>query len=449
MDETLLRRFGDVRVPRYTSYPTAPHFNAEVGEAEYRQWLQTLAPGESLSLYLHVPFCPSLCWYCGCTTKAPKQRAPVDRYVDVLAREIALVADALPARLAVDHVHWGGGTPTILTEAQIERLMGLLRARFDVAPAAEIAIEIDPRTLTGEIAETLGRAGFNRASLGVQSFDPRVQAAVNRVQSAEQTLQAATWLREAGIDRINVDLLYGLPHETAASAAATAERVLALAPSRLAVFGYAHVPAAKPHQRHIVEADLPGVAARADQAAAIDAVLTGAGYQPIGIDHYALPEDELATAAREGTLRRNFQGYTTDQAAELIGFGASAIGRLTQGHVQNSSALSAYEGALAAGRLPIVRGRALTAEDRLRGEIIERLMSFLEVDIGAVAERHGQSADFPDERAQLEDLARQGLVELTGDRLAVPLHLRSLARIVAATFDAYLLPTETRHAVAV
>jgi oxygen-independent coproporphyrinogen-3 oxidase len=448
-DPGLLARLGQLRVPRYTSYPTAPHFTAEIDGARYRAWLRSLSPDSTASLYLHVPFCPALCWYCGCTTKAPRHRGPIDRYVGLMAREIEMVADTIPSRLRVRHIHWGGGTPTVLTREQLQSIMSLLRARFDVAPDAEIAIEIDPRNLGDETAETLGGLGFNRASLGVQSFDRAVQTAVNRRQTVAQTKEAAARLRAAGLGRINVDLLYGLPLETSRSALATALHVLTMTPSRLAVFGYAHVPAIKPHQRHIQEQDLPGVAARADQAAIIDATLQSAGYVPVGIDHYAQADDDLAAARDNGTLRRNFQGYTTDRADCLIGFGVSAIGSLTQGYAQNTAALSTYESVVAGGRLPIARGRSLSAEDRVRADIIERLMCYLEADLDAIAERHGRHHGFAEERDALEELARQGIVTLDGSRIVVPEACRGLARVVASAFDAYLVPTERRHAVAI
>jgi len=446
-----LARYLSERVPRYTSYPTAPHFSPAVEGTTYDGWLRALPAPARLSLYLHVPFCRQLCWYCGCHTRVAIDDRPIDYYLATLEAEIDLVADRLGEGRPVVHIHWGGGTPTIVGPRAFARVMAHLRRRFAVDAAAEIAVEIDPRRLDAAMADALAAGGVTRASLGVQSFDPKVQGAINRIQSLEQTQGAATRLRAAGIGRLNIDLLYGLPHETAASCRDTASAVLSLAPDRLAVFGYAHVPAMKRHQQLIDTAALPGPAERFRQEQAIAEVLVAAGFRRIGLDHYARAEDALARAQAAGRLRRNFQGYTDDPADALIGFGASAIGELPQGYVQNAADLALWRRAVEAGNLPTARGIALDADDRLRREVIERLMCDLRVDVAAVLRRHGLAEDTLDGAlAALAPLMADGLVGVAAARtVTVPEDSRPLLRCVAAAFDAYLDPAAGRHAVAV
>jgi len=445
-----IAKYVNERVPRYTSYPTAPHFSAAVDADAYRDWLSGLRGSARLSLYLHVPFCRSLCWYCGCHTMVAGDRAAIDRYVAALEREVGLVADILSSRRKVAHVHWGGGTPTIVGAEAFERVMALLCRRFELEPEAEIAVEIDPRRLDESMAEALARSGVTRASLGVQSFDPRVQREVNRVQSLAQTQAAAAALRAAGIAALNVDLLYGLPHETEASCRETAAAALTLAPDRLAVFGYAHVPHLKRHQQRLDAAALPGAAERWRQEQAIAETLVAAGYWRIGLDHYARPADPLARAQKEGRLRRNFQGYTDDPAEALLGFGASAIGEAPQGYVQNTPRIAAWLKSVEAGSLATARGIALGEEDRLRRDVIERLMCDLRVDVAAMCRRRGLGAGALDGSLErLLPLVADGLVRLDGRVATIPEEARPLLRCVAAVFDAYLEPESGRHAVAV
>jgi oxygen-independent coproporphyrinogen-3 oxidase len=443
-----LQHIAAERLPRYTSYPIAPNFTPAVDGAIAREWLQAIGPARVASLYFHVPYCRSLCWYCGCHTKIPTDDAAIGRYVETLLVEIELVASLLPAPLRVTHLHWGGGTPTIIGPSAMRRLHAAVARDFRIDAEAEIAIEVDPRMLTGDMAAALGACGFTRASLGVQTFDPLVQRAIHRVQSAEVTEMAVRRLRDVGIGALNVDLIYGLPHQTVASCIDTTERVIEFEPDRVAVFGYAHVPAMKPHQRHLDEAALPDAAARFAQAEAIATTLLAAGYRCIGLDHFAKPDDPLARSLDAGTLRRNFQGYTTDQADTLLGFGASAIGRLPQGYVQNTPRIAAYQDAIAAGRLATARGLGLTAEDRLRAAVIERLMCDLTVDLEAVAATCLPEFDFARERARLSELSAEGLVELRGARITVPACMRPFVRRVAAVFDAAQV-AGTTHAPAV
>jgi oxygen-independent coproporphyrinogen-3 oxidase len=323
--------YGEERLPRYTSYPTAPHFSPAIGPASYAEWLKAIPQHATASLYLHVPFCRAMCWYCGCHTQVARRDHPVEVYAAALRCEIDLVSRKLDRRMKVDHIHFGGGTPTIMAPERFADLIGSIRHSFFVLPAAEVAIEIDPRTLTPRMIDALALAGVNRASLGVQSFDPLVQRAINRVQSFEETAAAAAGLRQAGIAGVNFDLIYGLPYQTVASCLATVRRCVELRPDRFSVFGYAHVPSFKRHQRKISEVSLPDSLERLEQSHAMADALQEAGYVKIGLDHFALPGDPMAVALREGRLRRNFQGYTTDASHILLGFGASAISRLPQG----------------------------------------------------------------------------------------------------------------------
>ncbi|MDE2167068.1 MAG: oxygen-independent coproporphyrinogen III oxidase [Alphaproteobacteria bacterium] len=431
-----LQQVAAERLPRYTSYPTAPNFTPAIDGAVTRDWLRTIDPKQSASLYFHVPYCRSLCWYCGCHTKIPADDTAIGRYIETLLAELDLVVSLLPPRVGITHLHWGGGTPTIIGPSAMRRLQAAITRDFRLDAGAEIAIEVDPRTLTAEMATTLGACGFNRASLGVQTFDPVVQRAIHRIQNAAVTEAAVRHLRDAGIRALNLDLIYGLPHQTVASCVATVERVLDFAPDRVAVFGYAHVPAMKPHQRHIDEAKLPDAAARFAQAEAIAEAFLTAGYRRIGLDHFAKPDDALARALDAGRLRRNFQGYTTDGADLLLGFGASAIGRLPQGYVQNTPRIAAYQEAVAAGRMATARGVHFTAEDRLRAVVIERLMCDLTVDLEAASAAWLPAYNFARERKRLAVMAADGLVEIEGARITVPAEMRPFVRRVAAVFDA-------------
>jgi oxygen-independent coproporphyrinogen III oxidase len=450
MRADLAASYGDERLPRYTSYPTAPHFSPAVGSETYGKWLAAVPANASASLYLHVPFCREMCWYCGCHTQIVRRDELVAAYQRTLRREVELVADTIGRRIKVAHIHFGGGTPTIMAPEAFTELMAAIRQAFFVLPSAEIAIEIDPRTLTPEMIDALALAGVNRASLGVQSFDARVQLAINRVQSFERTAAASQNLRRAGIKGINFDLIYGLPHQTIASCIDTVRRSLELKPDRFSVFGYAHVPNFKKHQRKIEEAFLPDGLARHDQACAIANALKEAGYVQIGLDHFARPDDAMALACENRTLRRNFQGYTTDVSEVLLGFGASAIGHLPQGYVQNEVQIGAYSQTIEAGRLATVRGYALTGDDQLRADIIERIMCEFGADLGAICARHGAMPQTMLQSApRLKTLISDGVVRLDGDRLAVANDSRFLVRSVAAAFDVHLDSAKQLHSRAV
>lgn len=441
------------RVPRYTSYPTAPHFHPGIGAETYTQWLAELPADAVISLYLHVPFCDRLCLYCGCNTTVVRNDQPKRAYAMQLVRELDLLADQLGRRASVSHVHWGGGTPTAMPADCLTGIMDHIRRRFQLRADAEVAIEIDPTSLTPACLDALRLMGVNRASLGVQDFDASVQEAIGRQQSFAETDAAAKALRELGVTSLNLDLIYGLPHQTTDSVARTARQALALGADRAAVFGYAHVPWMKKHQSLIPEAALPGAEARLAQERMIRQVLEQeGGYIPVGLDHYARPGDAMAMAARHKALHRNFQGYTTDAAPVLLGVGASSIGALPQGYVQNASSVPAYAAAIEAGRLPVARGVALSADDRLRRAVIERIMCDLELDIPALARARGaDAAPLLRDAAPLDDFLRDGLVEWDGAFLRVTARGRPFIRNVAALFDCYLKQGSAapRHAAAV
>jgi oxygen-independent coproporphyrinogen-3 oxidase len=421
-----------------------------------------------MSLYLHVPFCTELCRYCGCTTKAVRRHAPVEAYAELLSAELALLSGATRARRVV-HLHWGGGTPSILGPDHLAALVERLAAAFDLASLQEHAIELDPRRLDAALASALARIAVARASLGVQDFSPHVQRAIGRIQPFEQVEQAVASLHGAGIANINIDLMYGLPQQTVGDVIRSAELAASLKPARLALFGYAHVPWFKPHQRLIDEATLPGAGERMAQMHAAAETLEECGYVPIGLDHFALPGDELSRAAQTGRLHRNFQGYTSDAADVVIGLGASAIGRLPQGYVQNAADVGSYARVIQARQFAATRGFELSSEDRLRARIIERLMCDLAVDldaedravqsgangraapIGATQFRETQpgAIDFTRELAALDNLSNTGIVHRDGARIYVTEAGRPLVRLVAAAFDAYLPKDQKRHSVAV
>ncbi len=449
MDKTLAK-YRDARLPRYTSYPTAPHFTPDVTSEDYAAWLGAIGPDQKLSLYLHVPFCSQMCWYCGCHTKVVNSYAPVANYVKLLRKEIELVAAALPERRRVGHIHWGGGTPNLLSDEDFTGLMDLLRARFDFAPDAEVAVEVDPRRLGKTQAKALAAAGVNRASLGVQDFNKEVQEAINRVQPFEMVEKCVADLRAAGIPSINFDLLYGLPSQDLSKLERNLRLSTALRPDRIALFGYAHVPWMKKHQQLIDEAALPDGPARVKQAGFTSKMLSWLGYTQIGLDHFALPEDPMAKALATGGLRRNFQGYTLDDADVLIGLGVSAIGSLPLGYIQNSPDFVAYAKAVREGKFAVARGRELSDDDRLRRRAIEELMCQGELDISALCDA-GQvdSGAFDKELSDLEPLITDGLVELADQKITVTERGQPLVRAVCAIFDSYLEHGETRHSRAI
>ena len=437
-------------VPRYTSYPTAPNFSPAVDADVYRSWLGGL-PGEaSLSLYLHVPFCRELCHYCGCHTKATLRDEPIEAYAQRLVEEITLVSGQA-GRRKVTHIHWGGGTPSILDADLLKFITDEIARRFDLSAVREHAIELDPRYLTRPLVQALRDIGVNRASLGVQDFSAHVQQAAGRIQPFDTVRNAVNLLNDFGIGRINIDLMYGLPKQTVDDVRRTVTLAHALKPQRIAVFGYAHVPWFRPQQRLIEQSDLPSSQQRLAQAEAAHQTLLQFGYQPIGLDHYAQPDDQLAPAARSGRLQRNFQGYTDDDADALVGLGASAISRLPQGFAQNAPAVGNYSRAIAAGNLPTVKGIVLSDDDRLRGHIIERLMCDMAVDLDAIADQSGFDigTDFSEELDSLQPFQENGSVLIEGRHIRITEKGRPYMRLVASAFDTYLTRAKSRHSVAV
>lgn len=445
----LIRKYS-APVPRYTSYPTAPHFHGDVGPERYAEWLRAIPESGDVSLYVHIPFCDTLCWFCGCHTKIVRRYEPVLAYLERVREEAALVSAHLPEGARLSHIHWGGGSPTLLEADEIASIAQSCKNILPCTDDAEFAVEIDPRDLDDERIAALAGAGVNRASIGVQDFDPEVQRAINRIQSLELTAACVAKLRGAGIASINMDLLYGLPFQTEESLAETLRHAIAMDPDRIAMFGYAHVPWLKTHQRLIPEDALPSPLARLNQFAMACDMLEAAGYMRVGLDHFAKADDPLAVAAQAGTLNRNFQGYTTDSAASLIGLGASAIGSLNEGYIQNLVPIHDYMRTVKAGELPVARGIALSEDDRIRRHVIERLMSGF-VFSRSELERHFGSAARAviSEAARMEDFERDGLIAPTPDGFLVTRTGRFFVRAVAARFDAYLARRTARHSLAV
>jgi oxygen-independent coproporphyrinogen-3 oxidase len=443
IDPETVRRF-DRPGPRYTSYPTAVEFHGGVGEADYRERLaraDDAGEGAALGLYVHIPFCAKHCSYCGCHVVATERRDVAARYLDDLARELALSAACLPRRRTLAQMHWGGGTPTYLEPDQLERLFAEIADRFRIAPGAEVAIEVDPRVTTLAQLETLRRLGFNRLSFGVQDFTPEVQAAIARGQTFEETRALLAVARELGFDEgVNFDLVYGLPFQTEASFRASLERVVELRPDRLALYSFAYVPWVRPNQRRLDASALPEREAKlALYLAALERLLA-AGYEPIGMDHFALPDDELARAARDGRLDRNFMGYTVKPAATSIAFGVSGIGEVAGGYFANERKLSRYGAAVATGRLPIERGYLLDSDDVVRQYVIRQLMCNFRVAKREVERRFGIAFDayFAESLARLDEPIAEGFVTLDAESVAVEPAGRLFVRNVCMAFDRYL-----------
>lgn len=449
MTEPLKSYLGQ-NVPRYTSYPTAPHFSTDFNARLYSDWLGGLPIEDPISLYLHVPFCRALCWYCGCNMKLATREAPIAQYAKTLTEEIALVAAHLPARMKISHLHWGGGTPTALRPDDLARAMEVIGQHFTITADAELAIESDPRTLTPEMIRRIGGEGFTRASFGVQEFDPKVQKAINRVQPPDMVRASVDGLRTAGVTGINFDLIYGLPHQSVDTLLKTIDLCLEMQPNRIALFGYAHVPWMAKKQRLIDEAALPDATARLAQSQMAASALADAGYVAIGMDHFARPEDPMAIAAKTGKLRRNFQGYTTDQAETMLGLGATSIGRTPSGYVQNLSETGAWARSVTAGELPVGKGLAFQGEDVLRGRVIEQLMCNGRVDLQREAARAGASADwYADQLRRIDQFETDGLITREGGVITVTLKGAPVLRVIASLFDSYLTPSVKQHVVAV
>jgi oxygen-independent coproporphyrinogen-3 oxidase len=434
----LVRKYN-VAGPRYTSYPPATKFTAALaGPALAAMIAQNNTAERGLSLYFHLPFCETLCWFCGCTTVITSNHGASKPYLDYLEREVALMAARVNPKRKVVQLHWGGGSPTFLQPDEIRRLGEIIRKHFTLAEDVEAGVEIDPRRLTREHIVALREAGFNRASLGVQDFDPQVQAAVHRIQPRALTQQTLDWARELGFGSVNFDLIYGLPHQTAATFAQTLETVLTMGPDRLAVFSYAHVPWIKPAQKILEQKILPTPEVKLELLKmVIERLTAGERYVYIGMDHFARPADELVRAQRQKTLQRNFQGYSTRGEADIYAFGMSAISQIPEAYWQNEKELPSYFRALDAGQMPLARGYVLTAEDRFRRETIMRVMCDLSLDYEVMSASLGVdfAQHFAAELAELAPLAADGLVTFHPGGLEVTDAGRLFIRNIAMTFD--------------
>lgn len=443
MEQTLLS-YAERPAPRYTSYPPAPHFTDQVDGGVAKGWLQDISADATLSLYLHVPYCRDLCWYCGCNTYAARRAETLSQFIDTLLMEFDLVSDALSGQ-AVEEIHWGGGTPNILSASQFERIHERLAQRFDLTALRHHAIELDPRHVDPDLARAYAAAGVNRASLGVQDVNEQVQQAIGRVQPVETVQSAVAALRAAGIDEISVDLMYGLPHQTADAVEDTVRCVAEMRPNRIALFGYAHVPWFKKRQRLIAEEDLPDAVERFAQAEAARAALEACGYVSVGLDHFALPTDELAIAARSEQLARSFQGYVTKTTSALVGMGPSAISTLPHGYTQNASEPGAWARAIESGDLATVRGHALSGQDKVRRTLIEQIMC----DFAGDLEPLGGAGACAAELDALSPMIADGLVSVDQDRIEISDAGRPFCRLVGMAFDAYAQRGAARHSRAV
>lgn len=427
--------------PRYTSYPTAPYFTEKFGEKEWHEELtRTQNEGRDLSVYVHIPFCDTLCYYCGCNMVATKNYDKATDYLGYLFREMDRVAELTAPHRVVRQIHWGGGTPTFLHPDDIRRLYDHIAKRFNIGADAEIGCEMDPRELTREHINALAACGFNRVSLGVQDLNPKVQQAVNRVQPEALIREVYGWMREAGFASINMDLMVGLPHQTVESFTETLDKVVGMSPDRLAVFNYAHVPWMKKHQKLIKESDLPDLPTRLALQGLIMRKLNAAGYVYIGMDHFAKPDDEMVRAQQSKTLYRNFQGYTTHKDCDIYAFGVSAISQTNEVYVQNAKNLAEYQHRIAAGGLATERGLRIGREDMLRREAISLIMCDLELNKASFGKKWQIDFDthFADALLELKEMEADGLVKLEPGVIKVTEIGRTFLRNIAMPFDAYL-----------
>ncbi len=448
VDLDLVRKYNHPG-PRYTSYPTAPHFHSEFQETD---WLDLIGRNNQvgdrpLSLYFHIPFCDTLCWFCGCTMKVTRKREPVETYLSALGKEIRLLAPHLHSDRKVVQMHFGGGTPSHLDPDQLRKIGELIHDTFTFDPEAEIGCEMDPRGLTRDHLKALHNLGAKRASLGVQDFDPQVQKAINRIHDEALVGQVIDWIRDEGFTSLNLDLIYGLPHQTPETFRRTVETVLSFAPDRLAVFSYAHVPWLKPHQKLIQEAALPSPEEKLQMLKYVIEMLTSNGYVYIGMDHFARYDDELAVAQRQGTLQRNFQGYSTKAGADIYALGMSSISQLDTAYCQNVKDLEEYQKKINSGHLPVLKGYILSEDDQIRRHIIMRVMCDMEMDFARLDDELGISTEryFADELGRLAEFEADGLLERTSRGVHITDIGKLFIRNIAMTFDAHLDASKTRY----
>ncbi len=449
LDLDLIRRL-DKNGPRYTSYPTADRFADSFDARSYEHWLSSREVGgisRPLSLYIHIPFCNTLCFYCACNKVITKDKSKAAVYVDYLIKEMRMQAAILKEGQTVEQLHFGGGTPTFLSDEEMRKVMAAIRENFRLVDNGEYSIEIDPRKVGSETIALLGSEGFNRISLGVQDFDDAVQRAVNRIQSEEETLSVIRAARENGFKSVSIDLIYGLPKQTLKGFGVTLDRVIAADTDRLSIYNYAHMPTLFKPQRRIHEEDLPAPEEKLDILGMAVDKLTSAGYVYIGMDHFAKPEDELAIAQRQGRLHRNFQGYSTHSDCDLVALGVSSIGKIGPTYSQNHRDLEGYYGALDQGRLPIMRGMELNADDLVRRAIIQALMCHFEISKSSfnIAYLIDFDSYFATELGELLEYEREGLLEMSKDWITVTPKGRMLIRNICMVFDRYLR-TRTEHA---
>jgi oxygen-independent coproporphyrinogen-3 oxidase len=437
----LLKKY-DRPGPRYTSYPTAVEFKETFGPADYERHLARAdRQGGPLSIYVHIPFCREMCRFCGCNVVATHDRSRADAYLDQLEKEVALVAARLPGRREASQLHWGGGTPTFLDERQLTRCHEIVARHFGFTKDAEKAVEIDPAITTRSQIETLAKLGFNRISMGVQDFDEKVQQVVGRIQGEKETADLVQAARDHGFKGVNLDLIYGLPYQTPETWKSTLDRILAIHPDRMAVFGFAYVPGSKPHQRLLPQEALPKTEQRVELFLGAVEAFTRAGYRLIGLDHFALETDELARAQDEGYLYRNFQGYTIRPAPDTVSFGVSSISDIGGAYVQNFHRLREWGEKVDAGIIPVERGAAMSDDDVMRRFVINRVMCLLRLDLSEVEGKFGAAARAAieaDLRAGVKELQEDGLVTFDGTLLRVTALGQLLVRNIAMLFDAYL-----------
>lgn len=446
----MLTRAGlfDRNVPRYTSYPTAPQFHEGVATEQFDGWIKALPEGGKLSIYVHVPFCERLCWFCACRTQGVKSMSPVEAYLEVLKVEVTKLAETIPAGVSIARLHWGGGSPTILQPEHIDELMVELRKLAPIDKDWEFSVEIDPAAVNDAKLDALAKNGMNRASIGVQDFNDKVQQAIGREQSFETTKNIVDGLRARGVNSINLDIVYGLPYQNLATLEKTVAQVIELAPDRVALFGYAHVPWMAKRQKMIPEDSLPNGIERFNMFNQAYATFQSAGYIPIGIDHFAKPDDTLAIAKSEGRLRRNFQGYTDDVCTALVGLGASSISRFPQGYVQNTPTTNAYAKEIKTGAWSAIKGISMSLDDQIRSRAIELLMCEFAVSLSTLTAELGDLAATITPDLQKIAAEHSDFTTFDGDTLTILPVGFHMTRIIASGLDAYLT-TAAKHSQAV
>lgn len=439
MNTDQLKKLGlfDARVPRYTSYPPATAFTVETNSAFQVQCLESLDPKDPVSIYVHIPFCERLCWFCACRTQGTSTLSPVESYLDTLRAELDLLAATFPAGLKMGRLHWGGGTPTILPPAMIRQLAHSIMQVIPPADSFEFSVEIDPTMVDAAKIDALAEMGMTRASIGIQDFAQDVQDAIGRHQSFEQTKTCVDLLRQADITSLNADLVYGLPHQTLEKISNSIEQVLTLDPDRIALFGYAHVPHMSKRQRLIDETALPDDESRLMLATHAAEKFVTAGFEAIGIDHFAKPTDSLSRAKRAGKLCRNFQGYTDETCTTLIGIGASSISQFSQGYVQNASATAAYSGRIQSGVLAGFRGHPMTLDDKMRAKVIEMIMCNFEIDLDALRQQFGDMAETLESNHSVVCAQFKGLIMRDKSTITLTDEARALTRLIANAYDVY------------